>query len=135
MFKLANSLKKWLTFDIPNRSSNLNNGNLFLVFVFCLIKAFFNGIGNMGNHLYCSSTKFSFSLFLQDRPIDLSSCHIGIFIKTLINKSFIMSKIQIRFCSIVRYIDFPMLNWIHGSWINVNIRVEFLHCHFIPSCF
>ena len=43
-----------------------------------------------------------------------------------INESFIMAKIQVGLGSIVCYEDFSMLNRVHGSGINVDVRVKFI---------
>ena len=48
---------------------------------------------------------------------------------------FIMSQIQIRFGSVIGYKYFSVLYRIHGSGINIDVRVEFLHGHRISAGF
>ena len=31
--------------------------------------------------------------------------------------------------------NFSVLDWVHGSWIDVDVRVEFLHGNFVSTCF
>ena len=55
----------------------------------------------MRDYLYGSSAIISVTFFLQNGPVDFSSCHIGIFIQALINESFIVSQIQIRLGTVI----------------------------------
>ena len=89
----------------------------------------------MRDYLYGSSAIISVTFFLQNGPVDFSSCHIGIFIQALINESFIVSQIQIRLGTVIRNEHFPMLNRIHRTRIHIDIWVKLLHSHFIASGF
>ena len=75
------------------------------------------------------------AFFLQYGPVDLTGGHIGILIQIFINKTFIVTEIQIGFCSVIRYENFTVLDRIHGTGINIDIRVEFLHGYFITTRF
>ena len=44
-----------------------------------------------------------------------------------------MSKVKVCFSTIICYEDFSVLNGIHCSRININIRIKFLHCHSISA--
>ena len=46
-----------------------------------------------------------------------------------------MSEIKIGFATIVGYKDFSMFERVHGSGVNIDIRVELLHGHPKSSCF
>ena len=46
-----------------------------------------------------------------------------------------MSQVQIRFGSVIGYEYFSVLYRIHGSGINIDVRVEFLHGHRISAGF
>ena len=46
-----------------------------------------------------------------------------------------MSQIQVCLCAVVGNKDFSVLDRVHGTGIHINVRVEFLHGHLIPSCF
>ena len=45
-----------------------------------------------------------------------------------------MSKVQVGLCSIVGDEHLSMLDRIHGTRININIRIELLHRDLVPSC-
>ena len=135
MLELTNRLQERLAFDISYGSSHLDNCNLRIFCRRIAVKSALNLIGNMWDNLYSSSAKISSTLFLQDTPVNLTCGHIGILCQTLIDKSFIVAKIQIGLCAVVCYKHFSMLYRIHGSRVNINIRIKFLHRHCIPSCF
>ena len=46
-----------------------------------------------------------------------------------------MSKVQIRFRTVIGYKNFSMLNRVHCSRVNVDIWVKFLHCYRKAACF
>ena len=75
------------------------------------------------------------TLFLKNRPVNLTGCHIGIFVKAFINETLIMSKVKVSFSTVICDENFSVLDWVHGSWIDVDVRVEFLHGNFVSTCF
>ena len=89
----------------------------------------------MGNYLYGTSAKITVAFFLKNRPVDLSGGYVGILIKAFINKSFIMSKVQVGLCSIICDEHLSMLDRIHGTRIDVDIRIKLLHRYLKTSCF
>ena len=62
-----------------------------------------------------------------------TSGYIGVFGQTLINKTFIMSQIQICLRSVIRDKYFAVLNGIHSTWINIDVGVKFLHGNPVAS--
>ncbi len=46
-----------------------------------------------------------------------------------------MSEVQIRFRAVFCHEYFAMLNRIHGTWVDIDIRVEFLHGYFVTARF
>ena len=89
----------------------------------------------MRNYLYGTPAEIPVTFFLKNRPVNLTGCHIGIFIKTLINESLIMSQIQVCLCTIVCYKNFSVLNGVHSSRVNINVGIKLLHGDLIASCF
>ena len=88
----------------------------------------------MRNYLYGTPAEIPVTFFLKNRPVNLTGCHIGIFIKTLINESLIMSQIQVCLCTIVCYKNFSVLNRVHGSGVDIDIGIQFLNRHRIATC-
>ncbi len=135
MLKLADGFQKGLTFNVAYCASYLNNGNFC---VFCgeiSMKTAFDLVGDVGNDLNRTASEVAAPFFLKHAPVDFSGGHIRIFGEIFVNESFIMSQVQIRLRTVVCDEYFPVLNWIHGSWVNINVRVKFLHSDLIASCF
>ena len=51
-------------------------------------------IGDMRDDLYRSTAEISAAFFLQNGPVNLTGCDIGIFRQTFVDKTLIMSKVQ-----------------------------------------
>ena len=50
-------------------------------------------IGDMRDDLYRSTAEISAAFFLQNGPVNLTGCDIGIFRQTFVDKTLIMSKV------------------------------------------
>ena len=37
-----------------------------------------------------------------------------------------MAEVEIGFCAVLRHVDLTMLEWVHGAWIDVDVRVKLL---------
>lgn len=135
MLELTDGFQKWLTFDIAYSSSDFNDCYFCILSSRIAIKARFYFVSNMRNNLYSSSTEISASFFLKYGPVDFTSRNIGIFTETFIDKTLIMTKIKICLSSVISYKYFAMLYRVHSTWINVDIRVKFLHSHGITTSF
>jgi len=135
MLELPNGFQKRLTFNVTNRSPHFNNGNSGFFICKVPVKPAFDFVCNMGNDLYSPSTVITTAFFLQDGPVDLSGSYIGVFIETFINKTFIVSQIQVSFRTIIGYEYFAVLYWIHCPGVYIDIRIKFLHGDFITAGF
>ena len=100
-----------------------------------IVDEIFNLVCDVRNDLNRASSEVSMALLLQNAPINLTGSHVGILAKAFINDSFIVSQVQIRFCAIICNKNFPMLYRIHGSGIQIEIRIKLLHGYFIASGF
>ncbi len=133
MLKLSDSFQKRLTFDVTNGTTNFYYGDFSFVSIVVSMKTTFDFVGNVRNDLNSTSTEISASFLLKNRPVDFTSCYIRIFSETFVYKPFLMTKVKVSFGSIVSYEHLAVLYWIHSSRINVDIRVEFLHCDFVAT--
>jgi len=92
-------------------------------------------IGDMRDDLYRSTAEISAAFFLQNGPVNLTGCDIGIFRQTFVDKTLIMSKVQVCLSTVVGYKYLTMLDRIHRSRVDIDIRIEFLHRYFVATCF
>ena len=129
VLELTDRFKERLAFDIAHGASNFDNGNFSAFCSRIAVEPAFDFICDMGDNLYGSSSKIAPTFFLKNRPVDFAGCNIGIFCQAFINKSLIVSQIQIGFCSIVCDKYFAVLYRIHSTGIYINVRVEFLHSY------
>ena len=129
MLELSYCLQEWLALDITNSTANFDNGNLYIVRRVITVKSALDFISNMWNYLNCTSTKISTTFFLKYCPVNFTSSNIRILVKAFVNESLIVSKVKFCLCTIISYENFSVLNWIHCSWVNINVWVKLLHCN------
>ena len=135
MLELSYSFKERLTFDITYSTTNFDNSNFSFICWEISKETALNFISDVRDNLNSTSTKVTTSFFLKNRPVYFTSCYVGIFVKTFVNKSFIVTEVKVSFCAIISYENFTMLNRVHCTWVNVNIRVKLLHCYWKTTGF
>ena len=135
MLELADGFQEWLALNITDGSSDFDNRDMCIFGSEIPIETAFDLIGDVWDNLHGSSAVITAALLLKNRPVNLTGCYVGIFIKTLVDEALIMSQIKIGFGSIVGDEHLTVLYWIHGTRVNINIRIEFLHGYFITACF
>ena len=133
MLELTDRFQEWLTLDITHSTAYFDDGNVSFIFVVIAVKTTFDLICNMRDNLYRTSAEISPALFVKNGPVNLSGGNVGILGQALIDKTFIMSQIQVCLCTIVCNKDFSVLDWVHGTWVNIDIWVKFLHGDFIAA--
>ncbi len=99
------------------------------------VEAVLDLVGDMRDHLNGSAAEISPAFLLKNRPVDLPGGDVGILIQTLIDKTFIMSQIQIRLRAVVGHEDLAVLYRVHGAGVDVDVRVELLHGYSVPPGF
>ena len=89
----------------------------------------------MRNYLHGASQIIPVSLFIQHIPVHLTCRQIAELVEILIDKTLVMTQIQIGLCSVLRYKNFPMLIRTHGARVDIDVRIQLLRRNFQPSCF
>ena len=89
----------------------------------------------MRDYLYGSTTVITTAFFGKNRPVNFTGCDITLFGETFVNETLIMSQVQIGFRTVIGDEYFTMLNWIHRTRVNIDIRVKFLHGYFVATHF
>ena len=98
-----------------------------------LVEPVFDLVGDVGDHLYGASAEVAATFFVKDRPIDFSGGDVGVFGQAFIDEPLVMSQIQICFRAVIGDEDFSVLNGVHGAWVDVDVRIEFLHGDMVAS--
>ena len=135
VLELTDGFQERLTFDIADRTADFDDRNAGFVRCEITVETALDLIGDMWDNLYRSSAEISAAFFLQNGPVNLTGCDIGIFRQTLIDKTLIMSKVQVCLGTVVGYEYLTMLDRIHRSRVDIDIRIEFLHRYFVATRF
>jgi hypothetical protein len=90
-------------------------------------------VGDVRNNLNGSSAKVAAAFLLQNTPVYLTGGYVGILGKAFINETLVVAQIQISLCSIISDENFAVLNRIHGTRVNIDVRIKFLHGYFVSA--
>ena len=123
-----------LTFDIADSAANFDDRNLIVFCIWIAIETVFDFVCNMRDDLNGMTAKVTTALLVQNAPVNLSGCHVGPLVQTLVDKTLVVSKIQIGLCTVICYKYFTMLNRVHSSRIHVDIWIKFLADHLVAAC-
>ena len=135
VLELTDGLQERLTLNIADGSAYLYNSDPVLVLLFGPIEPALDLICDVRNHLYGAPAVISVTLFLQNRPVNFTGGHVGIFIQAFINKSLIMTEIQVCLRTVVGNKNLAVLNGVHRTRVYIDIGIKLLHRHLITSGF
>src|SRR5690606_905314 len=91
-------------------------------------------VGDVGDYLNCAAQKIAPALLIDDPAVNLPGSHIRDSAQVLIDKAFIMPQIEVRFRPIGGNKHLTMLIGTHRPRIDIQIRVQLLHCNFQTTC-
>ncbi len=131
--ELANGFKKGKGFNVPDGAADFNNHHIGILGN--QANGPFNLVSNMGDHLNSAAKIFAPALLGDDLVIDLSCGKIVVFAKLGIGEPFIMAQVKIGFRTVIGDKHFTMLEGVHGSRVDIYIRIEFLNGHGQPPAF
>ena len=123
--KLPRRLDDRQALDVADRAADLDDRHIITGFAFS--DPVFDLIGDMRDHLDGAALIIALALFLDNRPVDASGCHIAVLGQALVDEPFIMAKVEIGFRTVIRDIHFTVLVRVHGPRIDIQVRIEFLH--------
>ena len=135
MLELTNRFQKRLAFDIAHSAAHFDDGNAGFLIGKVPIKTALYFIRDMGDHLNGAAAIIAPPFFLKNGPVYFSRGHVGVFVQIFINETLIVAKIQIGFRTVLGDKHFPVLDRVHGSRINVNIGIKFLHGYLVTARF
>src|SRR3972149_1965752 len=130
--ELPDCLKKRQAFDITDRAANLGDDDVVFPCSSNVRNAALDFIGNMRNDLNGGAEIIPFSFLGDNFIIDLTGGRVVLPGHAHVEKSLVVSEVQIRFGAVIGHIDFPVLERIHRSGIHVDVGVEFLNRYTEP---
>ena len=134
MLELSDCLKERLAFDVSDCSADLDDRDMCLIICEVSVELTLDLICDMRDNLYCASAVVTAALFLKNGPVNLTGCNVGIFIKILVNKSFVVTKVKVSFSAVFGNENFTVLNGVHCSGVDIDVRVKLLHCNLVAAC-
>ena len=130
---LSYSFEKRLAFYVSYCSADFSNYHICITCFAYIVNKFLDLISNMRNHLNCTAKIFTFSLLVQNIPVDFACSQIGISVEILIYESFVMPEIEIGFSPILSHIYLSMLIRAHCTRIHIDVRIQLLSSHLKTS--
>ena len=88
----------------------------------------------MRNDLHRTSAVVPVPFLVENRPVYFSARHVGIEVQVLIDEALIMPQIQVCLRPVIGHKDLSVLDGVHGSRVHIQIWIQLLHGHMIPSC-
>ena len=91
MLELSDRFQKRLAFDITDRTADLDNGYAHVRIRKVSVKTALDLVRDMRNDLHCATAIITTTFLLQNSPVYLSCCYIGVLVKTLVDETLIMT--------------------------------------------
>ena len=134
MANLTRRLKKWQTFNVSNCPTDFGDHDIN-VWPSHSADARLDFISDVWNDLHSVAQVLSPPFLCNHRRIHLPGCHVRRAVQISIKKTFVVSDIKIGFGPVIGHKYFTMLKRIHGSRVNVQVRIKLLHCYAqTPRC-
>lgn len=131
---LADGLEEGQTFDVADGATKFGDDNVDIGGGETE-DAGFDFVGDVGDDLDCSSEIFATAFFFDDGRVDLTGGVVGVSVEVTGCEAFVVAEIEIGFGAVVEYIHLAVLIGAHGTRVNVEVGVQFLHADFEPAAF
>ncbi len=133
LLELTDRLEKRLGLDITDGTTDLDDGDTILVLVIRMIEITLDLVCDVWDDLHGVSLILAVALLVQDRPVDLTGGNIAPVIQGLVDETLVVTQIEVRLRTIIRDENLTMLDRVHRTRIDVDIRVELLHGNLIAA--
>jgi len=133
--QLANGFEIGLALDIADRSSHFEHDEICPRGLCHLHDAAFDLIGDVWNDLNGAAQIISLTLFADHFGVYLTGGDIAIFVQVNIDETFIMTQVQIGFCTVIQHKHLAVLVRAHGSRVYIKVGIQFLNADFETAFF
>ncbi len=89
----------------------------------------------MGNGLHRAAQILARALFVQHLPVNAAAGKVRQPVQIFVDEALVMAKIQIGFDAVFGDKYLAVLDRVHGSRINIDTGIEFLHGDFVAPGF
>ncbi len=133
--ELPDGFQERLALNVADGAAHLDNGDLCFPASVIPVETALQLIGDVGDHLHGAAAVVSPALLGEYRPVNLAGSDITLLVQALVDETLVMSQIQIRLRSVIRHKYFSVLDGVHGTRVDIDIRVKFLHGHLVATHF
>ncbi len=91
--------------------------------------ALFDSVSDVRNNLYGCAEIVTAAFFTQNVRVDttrgevVAAAHFGT------NETLVVPQVQVGFSAVFSNEHFPVLDWAHSTWIDVDVRIQFHDGH------
>ena len=133
LLHLPDSFHKGFGFDIPYGAADFGDHEVSIFFPAHPVDPFLDFVGDVRNDLYRTAQIIPPAFLVDHGLVDPAGGHVGIPGQVDVNEPFVMAQIQVRFRPVIGDEYFPVLVRAHGTRIDVDVGIELLDGHLVPS--
>ena len=89
----------------------------------------------MRNDLNSSTEIVASALLVENSPVYLTCCNVGVHREIFIDETLIVSKVEVGLSAVIGNENFTVLIWGHCARVEIYIRVKLLNCNAVASFF
>ena len=133
-FQLSDSLHEWRALDVTNGTSDFGNDEVVVVFLSEELDIALDLVSDMWHDLDGFAKIVAAALLVDDALINAPCCQrVGLGSLNAC-ESLIVSKVEVCLHTVDSHIAFAVLIGIERTWVDVDVRIEFLDGDVVASC-
>ena len=124
VLELAEGFEEGQAFDVAGGAADFSDENVDAIAPF--EDAVFDFVRDVWDHLHGLTEVVTAPFFLDNSFVDLAGAQAVEAGEDARGKAFVVAEIEVGFGAIVEHVDLAVLVRAHGTWIDVEVGVEFL---------
>ncbi len=123
---LSDCFEEGLGFDVSCGAADFGDDYVCVGFFGYRVDEVFDFACDMWYDLHGFAEVVAASFAVKDVPIDFTGSEVREFIEVFVDEAFVVSEVEVGFCSVFGYEHFAVLVGRHSAGVHVDIGVEFL---------
>ena len=132
--QLSDGLHKWGTLNVADGAAHLGNDKVEALIQTLAQHAVLNLVGNVWYYLDGFTQVVAATLTVNHCFVNASCCYAVVSCCVYACKSLVVSQVKVGFKTVGCYVALAVLVGVQRTWVDVNVRVEFLYSHFVAAC-
>ena len=132
--ELPNRFNKGKSLDITHNAADFRYYVVVAILFAQELNATLDFVRNMRDYLHGFAQIVPAPFLANNRLINTSRGYIIAPRRLHIEETFVMTQVQIRFASVIRYVAFAVFIRIKRSRIDIDIGIELLNRYFVATC-